>query len=261
MSVRVWHLNCTTESGIQKEVISSVAPTVCPDDSGHTIDSTSVRSVRIYSEDKIVEIKEENVVTGGHFQVRTVKLITPADSTSTTTVSWKKNVGVLAVYFVTEEAHRGDTVEVIVGEGTVIGTIDADVSTSATVLDVGTTVTDNAFIGGYVGLATVLNGQTGLAEIQNIEDLGEILDIDEANGQITVDIPTTNSFLAATPTYVVLSAKMVVDYEFGAPWEYVFGESKIGSSAVAAGIVTTIRYTNKDLSNSKDLVCKIEYLY
>lgn len=244
-----WRLRCTTDTRFEY-IWSETEPTLCPTDGAHTIDSSKTTIVDKIA-DNLIQIKEESTPTGGNFRAETKTINVPANTTQSFDYSWDFPIAVYAVYFVTTTDHEGDIIDLEVGPETTIGTITSDVSASTSVIPVSSTVL------GYIEIGFEFNLTDGV----NNDDLGYVTDIDLVNSTVTTQTATTNSFLAATPTYVQQSVHMVENYEIGPPWEYVIGESKIGGSYVPSGTVVRVTYTNSDVSNAKKIIFKIEYTY
>jgi len=173
-----------------------------------------------------------------------------ANSTVTDDFTFKTPVAVYAIYFVTAADHEGDNLTLHIAPNTTVGVISADVNSAETEIPVNSTVIDNFDVGYKV---TITDGT-------NTDELGQCLAIDSVNSTITVETATTNSFLAATPTYIQQTVCMVDDYEIGPPWEYVIGESKIGGSYIPTGTVVRAIYTNNGNVDIK-IIFKIEYTY
>lgn len=239
-------------------------PTICKNDNTHTILSNSIRiaSGGVMKPD-VKEIKEESVPTGGHFQAFTVVLNAAANTTTIVDNSWKFDTSTLAVYYVSTAEHEDDEIEVIIGPDTKVGYITTDITSSENVIPVDSNSLNYLKIGYFVKLSTATIAAD--LDTSTTDELGEIIDIDHDNSTITVDIPTTNSFLGLsgqTPqTYIYMSVKMVKDYVIGPPWEYVLGESKIGASYLPKNTVVRISYKNNSPSTAKKMVFKIERLY
>ena len=116
-------------------------------------------------------------------------------------------------------------------------------------LNVSSTVVANAKNGYYMKLY----------DGTNTDDVGRIISVDEINSKIYVETNLTNSFLAATPTYVQQTAYTMKDFIIGHPWEQNIGESKIGGSYVPADIMVRIHYKN-NTGTAKDFYGRVDYL-
>ena len=99
-----------------------------------------------------------------------------------------------------------------------------------------------------------------LTDGTNTDDLGEVVDINTGNNTITVETATTNSFLAATPTYVQFTV-VFVDMEIGATGYMNVAAHKIGSAPLPKNTPLVCKYTNKSPTDTKRFVAYIEALY
>jgi len=205
-------------------------------------------------------------------------------------------ITVLSVEFVTTSDHEGDAAEVVLGEDTVVGALAADVSPASAWSDqnytAGQVVTyTHPVFGSLVytcttntvsnenptnatywkhGLAitvtqTVIdNTQRGfvvkLSDGTNTDNVGRVISIDDTNNKIYVETNLSNSFAAATPTYIKATVQVVHDYEIGPGWEHKIGDSKIGGSTLPEYTLVSIKYTNNGES-TKSIIGRVEYMY
>ncbi len=224
-------------------------PTTCPTNTSHTITTslTTIIETRDHSE---VTIKEEDIKSGGHYFLQSIQFDAIPDTTTTYIISFPININVISATMIIEEINRGDLVKWQVAPNTTIGAITNIVNIGATILDVSQTVTDNLDIGFCVKITDGVN----------TEYLGKCLLIDKENGQITVQIPTINSFSPLSPTYIQMTVKYV-DLELGGPTRLNVAKSKIGTSHLPANFPIHCNYTNKSLTETKRFVAYIEYLF
>ena len=244
-------LTCSDES-VTKHVWRSEGdpvPTKCPDDTSHTIVSSSIRIVDKRENNKVV-VQEEEVPTGGNFRIESVTFDIPAGQTHAENKSWNYNVSVLDVFYVSTSDHVGDNIEIIVAPDTTIGVITANVDIGDTVINVSQTVIDYTMVGYNINLNDGVNN----------DNLGPVTSIDKDNLTITCTNPTTNAFSAVSPTYVVQNIYMLRDFEIGPPFHIPIGDGKIGGSSIPAGTVVRVNYTNNGIV-TKRFVPYIEYLY
>lgn len=197
------------------------------------------------------EIMEENTKTGGHYAAESLVCSIPATTGwHEFDFSWPVPISILSAEWINDSAFSGDEAQMIVAPDTIIGTITVDVSASASTIDVSQTVIDNTAVGYWV----LLDDGT------NADDCGRVTSVDEDNLKITVEIPTTNSFLASTPTYVKQTIKMVPSLKLSSSGRHQLGESKIGGSHLPANTTVRVRYNNSD-GLAKEFKVIIEYLY
>lgn len=249
--VERYRMYCETESSYVY-VWSDSVPSVCPNNNTHTVTANSVTVVNRVSENsvKIEEEDTETGITGGNFAVRSFPVSVTANETKATVVSWPIPVSILSIEFKTEDIQKGDVANVYIAHETTIGALSADASSNSATLTVSSTVFDHIMVG-Y--LITLDDGT-------NKELLGRVIDIDVGNSQISVETATTNSFTAATPTYVKMSIHMMQEYVFGPGGPASIGESKIGGSYLPANTPITIVYKN-NTSEAKTWNAGVEFLY
>lgn len=247
-TVYYWRVYCTTDNQYEY-VWNDSEPTVCPVNNSHTIDSSLTTILDTLGEN-IVEIKEENTSTGGYYRAITRKITATANSTSVNDYTFPVPIAVYTIFFNTTSDHEGDVVSLEIAPNSNIGVVNADVSAGDTVFTVNSTVIDNAKLGFYI----TLNDGT------NTDEVGQVVAIDEVNSTITVENPTTNSFLASTPTYVESTLVRVKDLEIGPPGEYKLGTGKIGGSYVPANTTIRVIYVNNG-SNTKNTIFLIEHTF
>lgn len=225
----------------------NIVPTKCPDDSNHTISSVSIVEKK---GDNIVKIQEESHVTGGHFKITSKKIIANPNTTTISIINWKYPVSISCIEYTTVPEHKGDILDCIIAPDTVIGNITDNVNIGATVIHVSDTVIQNIAVGFKCALS---NGS-------NKEDLGEVISIDKTNKTITVDTASTRSFLATTPTYVLMSIHIFDNVEIGEPCSCNVGNTIIGGAGIHANTDIKILYKNNSAS-TKEFVYTVHYLY
>jgi len=245
-----YRIKCTTDNKYEYSW-GEAAPTTCPVNTGHTIDTSDIVVVQV-QEDKEVSIKEERTKTGGHFQIVTMGGSVPASTGwhDIDDLSFPFAIGVLSACAYVRTANDADQIECLVGPDTTIGTLTQDAASSANVLDVSQTVVDNCYIGAYLKLD----------DSSNTDDCGRITNVDSVNNQITVETATTNSFLAATPTYVKMTSKLSPGFTLQAGGIFNVGVSRIGTSYIPANTTIRLRYNNND-GLAKTFELHLEYLY
>lgn len=292
-----YRIRCTTDNQYEYWILSSSAsvPTVCPTNTAHTIDSTQTSIVDTISEN-VTTIKEESTATGGNFQSKTLSMNAAANQVSSTTTWWPYPISAFAVEFAAEETHRGDLISMAIGEDTITGTITANVSAASawtaqnytvgqvvtythptlgsrvytcilnTVsndiptdttywkhglgISVSQTVIDNTCAGKYIKLDDGVNADV----------VDKVVSVDITNDKIYVETNLTNSFLAATPTYIKQTTYIMKDFELGGPAITNIGGSKIGGTYIPKDTIIKLYYDNKAPSTAKDFVGRVEYL-
>lgn len=250
VTVYKYRIYCNTEAS-NVYTWAEAEPTKCPNDTSHSINTSSISIVDERADDE-VKIREESTPTGGHICIESMPLYaaTGPDVQTIINKSWPFPVSVLAINLTSYDSNNGDVIRIEMPYQKIFGFIAQDVEIGDTVITVNSTVMTNIAIGYYVRLD---DGTTA-------NDLGRVLAVDEINSQITVENATTDSFLAATPTYVKVTIRPWNDFEIGPAWRYIIGNSKLGASYVPANEVARISYTNKT-AEAKRVSVDYEYLY
>gem|GEM_PF-5316972 len=217
---------------------------------GEAIDTSKSKIIDVISDTQI-EIKEQKIlVNGDNIRLETLKVSTNAGNTSTTNFSWPYDINILSSTSLTKSTMVGSTIDWYVGP-TTIGAITANVSINDTVINVSPTVMSYINIGYYL---TLTDGITS-------ENLGQVIDIDTDNSQITVETAATSGWNATTPTYVQMTVYFVrnaicpqIDTKIS------IGRAKIGTSHFPANTMLTCKFTNNTLVNH-DMYSYVEFMY
>lgn len=280
---------------------NETAPTVCPENNTHTINSSLTTIVDKISEET-VKVKEENVPTGENFGTRPLHLTANAGTTATQTAAWPFKVSALSVNFVANCAHIGDTIDMIVGKDTTIGWITANVSQASyweeknyitgEIVDyshpifgnsaytcIANTVANASPL--YLGKTNTLfwkrgysipvtstvtdNTMTGYyLNITNgvtVSDLGRVISVDKVTNKVYTEKNVDNSYLAVSPSYIRQSVYFMKDYLIDGAWRYVIGESKVGGSHIPEDTLVTVEYKNNSVTANKEFTGYVEFLY
>ena len=243
-----WRIRCNTDDKFEF-IWSEEMPTSCPINKNHNINN-SLTCIIDKIEPNIVKIKEDSIVTGGNFRCETKIINSDINTTSITNFSYKYPISVYAVYFVSTIDHEGDIIETNIAPDIPVGLITKNVNTNDTILDVSQTVIDNIMIGYDVKITNQIN----------TDDLGKVIAIDKIKKQITTENFTSHNF-TVNSSVILLTVKIVENYEIGPPTQHVIGDSKIGGMYVPADTIIQVKYQNKSLDKIKKLVFKIEYMY
>ena len=293
-----YRIYCVTDGKFEYSILPSTysTPTICPTNTAHTINSDETVILKTIKDD-MVTIKEENIPTGGNFGCRTVTVNAVKNTTSTKIFWFPYPVSALNIDFVTGAEHNGDHFDLTIGENTITGALAGNVNPasawSAQNYVVGDTVTythptfgsrvytcmvntvsneiptDTTYWKhGFeisVSQTVIDNGYRGyhyaLYDGVNRDELGCCVDIDTINNKLYMEISSTNSFSAASPTYVQQTVFFLKAFALGKAWEYDIGASKIGGSYIPADTLIKILYTNNSTLTDKTFIGRVEYLY
>jgi hypothetical protein len=293
-TVRYYRLWCESDEKYEY-VWGQTPPTMCPTNTSHDIDKGSIVVDKTITE-KQIKIREEIIATGGNFGSETLTIYALRNATTSASMMWPFPISALAVEFISENIHRGDTIKLTVGENTITGisltnagpaiitpwipqnyVVGQVVQFSATGR-VYTCIrsTDNndmpidkahwrhgypIYVSPTVIDNTALGYHMNLFDGRKTNNLGRVVGINKELRAIYMENPPTNSFLAAGPTYVRQSVTPIRHYKISGPWQHVIGSNKIGGSSVPTDVKVTLSYTNNSVDTDKELVGNVEYLY
>lgn len=243
-----WRVKCDTDNTFEY-IWDEDKPTTCPINNGHTIDNTKTTIVD-QNVPNVLKIQEEDVPTGGNYRCTTVPINASAGVDVVTTVnhSWKIPVSIFSISFVTKDEHEGDKFDIVVAPETIVGLLTDNIAIGVDVIPVDATVMANVCVGYTLIIDNTIN----------VDNLGEIIEIDTVNNTVTTE--NTTSFAFLTGSVIKTHTRIVKDYTIGPSWEYIIGESKIGGSYISSNRVIQLNYTNKT-NVAKNLYIQIEYTY
>jgi len=225
-------------------------PTTCPTDTAHTINLSSIAITDIVTS-QLVEIKEETVPTGGHYQATTKAVTANGIETTSTDFTWSHPISVLDLCMQPQPENKGDMVSLLVSPDTMMGPISSDVSVGGTQV----TLTAPQIAVLKLGYCVKLDDDT------NTDDVGVITDINTSTNVVTFSTPTTNAFLAAAPTFLLMTIQVLKDFElYNTAVPINVGGAKIGGSYVPADTIVRVVYQSNSVGTKK-LVTIVEYLY
>jgi hypothetical protein len=248
-----WRIWCNTENTYVTTWLEDGqnGPTVCPNNTNDVVNADSVSIVDVIDSNEI-SLKDEWVPTGGYFKTETFTLNVNAgrDVTTTAITSWPYDITLMEMQFNTDAEHENDMITVECPFDTIVGALVSNVSLGDTML--------------YVDVSSALNVAKGfyvtLDDGVNSEELGRVIAVDKVNNIITMEHAATNSYAAASPTYIKITVRPIDNFTFGNTAFYRVGASVVAGSPVPANRQVRIKYVNKG-ALAKKLVIPFEYLY
>jgi hypothetical protein len=250
-TVSKWRIFCTTEL-IFKEVWSETAPTACPDNTNHTVNSDSISFLESIASNEVFVGIEDTGVTNGHFGVRGWLCDIPAGTTgsiSYTDNTFRFPVSMMLVSFRSSDNSEGDSFSAEVGANTVVGVCTTDAVLGSTMISVNSTVLSNVHPGFYIDIT---NGTTS-------SHLGECCCVDTVNGTITTVLPVSN-ITFDSGSFIQQTISMCDNYVLGNSQQEKLGTGKIGSSFIPQDVQLRVAYTNNN-GLAKKFHIDMEYLY
>ncbi len=266
-----------------------VKPTKCPENSLHTIDSGNIVIVE-KQEQNVLSIKQEEIPTVGKFSIITLQVNSSANTTSSTTWFYEKQITALLISFQSTEVHKGDIVNMVVGENTPVGIL---ISNTSTVQDwvsqdylIGDIVKYNHTLGeriytciqntttsqvptnktywrrGYELNATstvAQNSDSFHLKLSNGVDedyLGLVLHVNKETNKTYTEFAPTHSFNAGS--LVMIEDHIIEDYEIGEPGLHRVGEGSMGGASIPPDTIVKVYYTNNS-NVDKTLIGALEF--
>lgn len=294
-TINKYRVKCETDNKFEY-VWSESLPTVCPSNTAHTINTNTITIVDSVK-NKVLQIKEESVPTGGNFQARTMSLPNITGNSITTEMMYFPfPISAMSVNIVTTQEHKGDIVNMYAGKDTIIGVIGQVVAPASAWVSqnytTGSTVTFTHPIFGsrvYTCIKDTVSNETPLDGMYwkhgyeilvnstvientsigyelnlfdgvNTSNLGRVLCINIEMSKVYVEINPDQTFSPLTPTYVRQTVYIIRDFVIGEPWDRCIGDSKIGGSHIPADTPVEFSYQNVT-GDTKNLVGHVEFLY
>ncbi len=230
----------------------------CPTDPAHTVDDWT--ALKTYTQTK-VEIEEQDPqhANKGFHRFSSREIDIPGSVTGPVTISEdytvKYDIGVLDIYWQTEEVQRRDVIEMCIGPHTAVTTLSATGATGATGIEVPAASIKYFPNGAFLRLHNMVSQAT--------QDVGEVIGL--TGTTVHVDVPLDQEF-PPTITAVERTIKPVDRCRFGGPMKMSIGKSKIGSTWIPANTPMRLSYTNNGwtgggFTGPKEFSVFVEYLY
>ena len=257
-SVNNYRFLCSTENAY-KFTWGTEAPTTCPDNTGHTIDTSSITIMKTL-EDKIVTAVD-GTPNDAIFQLSAIELAIPANpeatQTVTTTVSYPFDMYIWQMSVAQIPANIGDKLTVAVAPNTIIGYATAQCTSGTNLLYVSDTVIANITRGSEIGIT---DGGS------NTQYPGRVISIDKVNNIVTMENNLTHTYAGPagyTPqSYILLTIYPIKDITFDTAERLVIGNKGLKTRMIPANTPVQVIYHDLTLSNQAvTLYILIEYYY
>ncbi len=227
----------SNSSQLLLDIASSLA-IVARDNSGNTdISDFSEAINQLKGIDKSVKIEEEseNAETGGTFQASGFEFnIQAGAGVQKFTVSFPHGISLFSAEWICKAGMDNDVIDFIITPDTIIGAIIAPVSIGENSISVSPTVLANTKVGRELTLWDGIN----------TENLGRVIDIDQALSIVTMEKTTTKAFSPLSPTYVKQNIFMARDVYLEDQGRFEVGKDIIGGSYIPANYPLELRYNN-----------------
>ena len=237
-SIYKWQIWCNTENKYTYVWSDSetVAPSTCPNDTNHDVLPNSM-GVIDYMSRLQVEIKEEipppgATPTGGYFQLISKAFDCPANTTSSSSMSYPHPICIMGGYLNTNESMAGDIVSITAAEGTIVGVLTSPITSGDTEIHVSSTVLSNVVTGRRVSIT----------DGTNTTDYITVIAKNTASGTVTLRSSCPYSFAAGS--YVRMQIVYCDNVEIGCAGRYEMGSAKIGGTYIPPNTPILVKYTN-----------------
>jgi len=249
-TINNYQLFCVSEQAI-KNTYGIEEPTTCPTDTAHTIDTNSIRIVHTISENKtIIEQPSAGryMVEGIHFEIPSCSPVCDC------VLEHVFDIEVLlwTTGFNCTADMVGDQFDVILNPDTVVGGLTATGNTSATILNVNSTVTGNVTPGMYLTLTNTS------ANPPITQELGKVLEVSVENGTVTISNALESTFPPGSIITLVLYMARNILLDYAGPVS--LSEKGFSGKIIPAGTVLQMIYTNNS-GIAKGFNWKISYYY
>lgn len=292
-----YRVYCTTDSKFVT-IWGTEAPTTCPENNTHTIDSNATTILNQISTNT-VSIEEETIPTNGYYKLEMIKMTVSAGETKTKDITFPYPINILSFFVSTDTSNQGDVISWHVMPKTTIGVLTAAYTAKTTwsnssLYTVGNAVwykgTDDRYGSNYqciqattishepptnasywtkqqcvlnVSPTVVANVCSGfllhLTNGSTLNDCGYIRSVDQIANTVTLDTASSSSYAAGS--YVMLTLAYMDQLEIGPPMNYTIGSAKIGSSYLPADRKISCIYQNNSSLTAKKLIVYLEHLY
>lgn len=244
-AINKWSVFCETENKLIEvlSVSGNPPPLICPNNPEHLLTPERTFLLEAIQENQ-TKIKEETIPTQGFFKIEGKLLTCPANSKSSQDTGLKHAVSILAFYVSPSPNNYKDVLDIYINLGT-IGILTSPITAGSSTVQIGTPVFANI----PIGFEILVNGVC----------IGEVLSKNETTQTLTMDSPISQNFAANLP--VVLRNRMMKNFIIGMAPKYEFGISTIGGSYMSPNYSVSAVYTNKSLTEDRELIYHIEYLY
>jgi hypothetical protein len=240
-----WKVFCSTENAYVTALTESIIykPLRCPNNSNHIIIDNLTSMIEVIGNNQVI-IKEENIPTQGFFRVEGKKIDCPMNSTSSQIVDLEYPVSILAFYISPESSNFNDNIDIYIEIGD-IGVLTSEVNSGSSIIPLNTPNIDNLPIGFEILIDNIV--------------IGEIIGKNSVNSALTLNKNTMQVF--PVNSTVSLRNRMVKNFTIGKHTMYPLGLSKIGSSYISPSYFIMVEYTNKSLTENRQLIYHVEYTY
>ena len=226
---------------------SEQAPTVCPNNNTHQIDTASISIIDSISSNNVSIIQTTGDIQN-NYCCESKKITIPANSTISTVYTWPLDIAILTVNWTSEEIHRGDIINGYIAKNTTIGVITYPLSQGDTVLHVSPTVLS------YINRGYLINLTDGISSI----NLGQCLEINKTDNTIKCQIPAITNM--SQWSYVRMTIHNMRNMIIDSPGRYALATKHLQASSLPKNIPVEVVYSN-NTNIEKSFVFYVEFMY
>ena len=197
-----------------------------------------------------IRFVESGDTTQGMYAAQSLIIdVSTGEAEKVTYFSWPYDIALMSGTLGVAENMVGDNFSVDVGPNTLIGILTAPLNVGDTSINVSSTVFENLKRGYYFGL--YIPGNLGV-------ELGQVLDLNEEKGYITLVDPVDVSSIAGFP--VAMCAKIIPNLYLHDMSKVEIGKQIPTGQRIPANLPIKVTYKNNNLV-AKKISFFVEYLY
>jgi len=242
--INEYRVYCTTESNYFI-TWSEIEPTVCPNNSLHSIDSNLTIITKTISTSIIKAEENSNGFFTTEHITNNISSGTPGEI-SEHDVIWPMDILLWRTLITPTSNMVGDVMNVLASPETIVGVLTSTANIGVNTINVNSTVTSNTSRGFLITLDDGVN--------KNI--LGRCTNVNTGDGTISFETSTINSFSIGTP--VKISVYVLKDIYITDTNIIDIGLKGMKGKTVPAGMILRVYYTNNS-GTSKTLRWRPEY--
>ena len=247
-------LYCETEGKnvitILSDTKTPAAPSSCPNDAGHIINSNSVSLLDVsYEDETVVNQNKHRDLTNNNYAADSVIINVPEEDTVTVhNTSFPMDIYMVRARFKNHKPSRGDNIKVYLNPDTNMGNIGGVLNTGTNIIDVSATQIKNIQNGFYIKVT----------EGSDTSDMGRVTNIDWVNNQITMENNSSHTFTTAATMHMSIK---FCDIQFDSDGiNYDLGNSNLRGVLIPKNNNICVMYYNLT-QGQKNITFTIEYLY
>lgn len=259
--VNKYSIYCETE-GTQINGYGTSAPNKCYNDTGHTVNLSSVKLLSLIGPSTVIAI--DNSPGDGLFQVESVEILIPANNAIgiiTKEFSFPFDMYLWQLSISRSLYNYNDSVSLSLGKDTTIGYLLNTTTIDTNIIHVSDTVFSNIRIGSDIGISTDESGS-------NVTEYpGRVINMDINNKTITTEKNLVNIYkgvISDVPqTIITLTLYPVKNITFcKSEGTLIIGSKGLKTKLVPANTVININYNYKSVKTEDVIVSFVlEYYY